>query len=201
MAGAGLIFGSSIGALSGLLGNSSSKAAWDAAKKANIQTWANAAQAISAVNIQRGIARQQTAQQLFDQSKAASSALGMLSVGTASSGTVGASVQAVASDIQRQSAQAAAQTEANFQITDVNLNSSIRDIVNAAGSSMQYAAKPSSGLSSVFGGAMQGLFNTAGTQGTADLISGAWGSVSGMLPSWQSTTSTAKKAFTGSFSF
>lgn len=62
-----LLFGSVLGGLTGMLSNSSSKAAWNAAKKANIQTWANAAQSISTVNIQRGLARQQTAQELFDQ--------------------------------------------------------------------------------------------------------------------------------------
>lgn len=194
-----LLFGSVLGGLTGMLSNSSSKAAWNAAKKANIQTWANAAQSISTVNIQRGLARQQTAQELFDQSKAASSALGLLSVGASSSGTVGNSVQAAAADIQRQVVQSAAQTESNFQITNLNLNSSIRDITNAASSSMQYAAKPSSGLGAILGGAAQGLFNTAGIEGTQSLLSGAWGSISGAFS--RGSTASNKKAFTGSFSF
>lgn len=107
-------------------------------------------------------------------------------------------MQAAAADIQRQVVQSAAQTESNFQITNLNLNSSIRDITNAASNSMQYAAKPSSGLGAIIGGAAQGLFNTADRGHTEPAVWGV-GSISGAFS--RGTTTSNKKAFTGSFSF
>lgn len=154
-------------ALGVINGTQQTKTNWKAVKKANLETWANAAQAVSTVNINRGLLRQQTAQTLFDQGKATSSALGLLATGTASSGTVGASVNAAALDVSRQQSQAGAQTEADFQLSNIDLNTTIVDIMKAAGNAMQYATKPMS-TSTMIGSALfnpAAFENYAGTQG------------------------------------
>lgn len=113
-------------------------------ERLNKQTWAAMAQRINTVNLQRGLLRQQTGTDLLNIGKEANRAFGASVTSAAAAGIEGASVDETASDIQRQNQTSQAQTRFNEQIQEMNLDTSIEDIVNTAVAAQRYSQKPTS---------------------------------------------------------
>jgi hypothetical protein len=113
-------------------------------ERLNKQTWAAMAQRINTVNLQRGILRQQTGTDLYNIGKEANRAYGASVTSAAAAGVEGVSVDETASDIQRQNQETQAQTRYNELVQEMNLDTSIEDIVNTAVAAQRYSQKPTS---------------------------------------------------------
>ncbi|MES9303877.1 hypothetical protein ABER06_12245 [Cutibacterium acnes] len=113
-------------------------------ERLNKQSWAAMAQRINTVNLQRGILRQQTGTDLYNIGKEANRAYGTSTTSAAAAGVEGVSIDETASDIQRQNQESQAQTRYNELIQEMNLDTSIEDIVNTAVASQRYSQKPTS---------------------------------------------------------
>lgn len=120
------------------------KANVKAAQAANLETWENTGRNIGNINLQRSLARRETAGELFSLRRGASEALGMVSLNSTAADTVGASTNAAKLDIARQLQEASAQVEQNYAITNLNLNNSLEDLMATAKANMRTAAKPQS---------------------------------------------------------
>lgn len=122
-------------------------------ERLNKQTWAAMAQRISTVNLQRGILRQQTGTDLYNIGKEANRAYGTSVTSAAAAGVEGVSIDETASDIQRQNQESQAQTRYNELVQEMNLDTSIEDIVNTAVAAQRYSQKPTS-TSTILGRAL-----------------------------------------------
>lgn len=93
------------------------------------------------LNIQRGQARQAATQSAFDITKVSKQVLGANAVNAAASGTVGASVDAVANDIRKKMDEASIAVDENLSLTEQNYNTQLNDLITAGQDSLQHAAK------------------------------------------------------------
>ena len=138
------------------------EANYAATKAANKDTWRNAAQAVGGVNLQRTIARTQTSGERFALRRQASEQLGLSQLSATASGTIGSSPQAALMDIQRQLSEADDSILQNHQITELNLNSSLEDILANARNATRTAAKPQSWFKGFLQSAIGGAGDAAG---------------------------------------
>ncbi|BES79680.1 hypothetical protein [Cronobacter phage RZ4] len=113
-------------------------------ERLNKQTWQAMGQRINTVNLQRGLLRQQTGTDLYNINKEANRAAGASINNAAAAGIEGASVDEAVNDISRQNQESQAQTRFNEQIQEMNLDTSIEDIVNTAVAAQRYSQKPAS---------------------------------------------------------
>lgn len=113
-------------------------------ERLNKQTWQAMGQRINTVNLQRGLLRQQTGTDLYNINKEANRAAGASINNAAAAGIEGASVDESVNDISRQNQESQAQTRFNEQIQEMNLDTSIEDIVNTAVAAQRYSQKPAS---------------------------------------------------------
>lgn len=139
---AGLSAGQAL--LGGIAERKQAKANLEAARLANVETWKNAGRAVNSVNLQRTIARGQTSSERFALRRQTSEALGMSNLSATASGTIGASTEAARWDIQRQLSEVDTAILQNHTIQELNLNSSLEDIMQQAKSAMRSSAKPAS---------------------------------------------------------
>lgn len=113
-------------------------------ERLNKQTWQAMGQRINTVNLQRGLLRQQTGTDLYNINKEANRAAGASINNAAAAGIEGASVDEAVTDINRQNQESQAQTRFNEQIQEMNLDTSIEDIVSTAVAAQRYSQKPAS---------------------------------------------------------
>lgn len=113
-------------------------------ERLNKLTWQAMGNRINTVNLQRGLLRQQTGTTLYDIGKEANRAGSASLSNAAASGTIGASVNDAANDIARQNQETQARVRAAEQIQEVNLDSSISDIIDNAVNQQRYSVKPAS---------------------------------------------------------
>jgi len=113
-------------------------------ERQNKQTWQAMGQRINTINLQRGLLRQQTGTDLYNIGKEANRASGASINNAAAAGIEGASVDEAVNDIARQQQETQAQTRFNEQIQEMNLDTSIQDIVASAVAAQRYSQKPAS---------------------------------------------------------
>jgi len=113
-------------------------------ERLNKQTWQAMGQRINTVNLQRGLLRQQTGTDLYNINKEANRASGASINNAAAAGIEGASVDEAVTDISRQNQESQAQTRFNEQIQEMNLDTSINDIIDTAVAAQRYSQKPAS---------------------------------------------------------
>ncbi|QBZ71548.1 hypothetical protein [Escherichia phage Lidtsur] len=113
-------------------------------ERLNKQTWQAMGQRINTVNLQRGLLRQQTGTDLYNIGKEANRAAGASINNAAAAGIEGASVDEAVQDISRQNQESQAATRFNEQIQEMNLDTSIQDIVSTAVAAQRYSQKPAS---------------------------------------------------------
>lgn len=105
--------------------------------KANIANTIRTGYRVGLANMQRGLQKRQAIQQGFDISKAGIDALAQVTANAAASGSVGASVDAVAQDVKMKvgEAQAAAQEQADIDLA--NFKTQIEGITFEGGQNIQ----------------------------------------------------------------
>lgn len=111
-------------------------------ERQNKLTWQGMAQQINTVNLQRGWLRQQTGTDNFNIDREAKRAAGSSTASAAAAGIEGASVNEATRQIAGQSQQAIAQSKSNELLQEVNLDTSVQDIVQTAVNSQRYSQKP-----------------------------------------------------------
>lgn len=119
-----------------------------AAHAADRATVANAAQAISALNVQNAQLRGEAAQQLYDAEVAAYAATGSTVANAAAAGVKGASVDATVGDIQRELDEVSVDIEQNLEIQQYNLTQRLREITAGASASLRGQQNPYANLQS-----------------------------------------------------
>lgn len=122
-------------------------------ERLNKQTWQAMGQRINTVNLQRGLLRQQTGTDLYNIGKEANRAAGASINNASAAGIEGASVDEAVDDISRQNQESQAQTRFNEQVQEMNLDTSINDIIDSAVAAQRYSQKAASN-STIFGRAL-----------------------------------------------
>lgn len=115
-----------------------SKAIREANRKNAIRTAFN----VGMLNVQRGQQAKELVQRKADLGQQEISAVGSAAANAAASGTIGASVDAVQSDIQKQFEKARAQVSEENEINALNFNTQLYDLITGGQDSMITAKKP-----------------------------------------------------------
>lgn len=103
---------------------------------ANRATVLNAAQTVSAINVQEAAARTDAARQLHEAEVAAYAATGSAKANAAAAAVKGASVDAVTDDIQRELGEAQVTTQQNLETQQYNLQNRLREVISGASASI-----------------------------------------------------------------
>lgn len=133
-------------------------------ERQNKLTWQGMAQQINTVNLQRGWLRQQTGTDNYNIQREANRAAGASTNVAAAAGIEGASVDEASRQIVGQSQQAVAQSSQNELLQEVNLDTSVQDIVQSAVNSQKYSQKPKSWMQIVGKAGFDGFVAMLGGQ-------------------------------------
>jgi len=117
--------------------NSQSVEGNEAIIKANVANTIRTGYRIGLANMQRGLGKKQAVQQGFDITKAGAGALGEATANAAATGSVGASVDAVASDIKMKIGEAQAANQEQADIDLANFQTQIEGITFEGDNSIQ----------------------------------------------------------------
>ncbi len=152
-------------------------------ERLNKQAWQSAAQQLNTVNLQRGVLRQQTGTDLLNINKEANRAASASTNNAAAAGIEGASVDEAVLDINRQNQEASATTRQNEMLQEVNLDTSVEDIVANAVSQQRYSIKAPSflqgmgtAIGSTVGGFLDKYIGNSMDYGNFSINSGSSGS-------------------------
>lgn len=109
--------------------------------QANLQNTIRTAYRTGILNIQRGQAKKKTAELGINLGKQRLAALGQLTANAAAAGSIGSSVDAVASDALMQAEQADASIVEDSRITQTNLDTQLADILQAGQDALRDPAR------------------------------------------------------------
>lgn len=112
-----------------------------AIQEANLQNTIRTGYRVGILNVQRGQSKLQAVQQGRDVGIKARQMLGSAEANAAASGTVGASIDAVADDIDRKTDEAQGNVDANWAATQQNFDTQLESIVQNGIDSVQSARK------------------------------------------------------------
>jgi len=138
-------------------GSAASKAENEAVIRSNTQSTIRNSYKAGMMNLQLGLQKKQAVQQGFDQTVQAEAAMGAATVNQAAAGTIGASADAVITDIDMKLGEARAQGRENYQADLTNFNNELEALSVSAEGEVQHARKyeymgPSAG--EMWGGAL-----------------------------------------------
>lgn len=145
--------------------------------KTNRLNTLEAFQGVSAIEVQRGNIRQQTAKNLNLAGRMADQATSTTTAAAAAAGVKGASVDAVVDDIQRESAEVRTELEQQHVAQEYNLNQRIRELMTSTEFNLGSLQKVPSMGSIVAGGVMSGALTAASSYAGAYFKFGSTGSM------------------------
>lgn len=145
--------------------NSQSVEGNEAIIKANIANTIRTGYRVGLANMQRGLQKRQAVQHGFDISKAGSEALGQSNANAAASGSVGASISAVANDVKMKVGEAQAAQQNQNEIDAANFQTQIEGITFEGGEQVRESVSSNAQSSGdIWGGAlMAGAASFAGS--------------------------------------
>lgn len=108
-----------------------------AAAESNLQNTIRTGYRVGLLNLQAGQAKQNAVQAGLDISKQATQILGANTANAAAAGTIGASVDAVAGDIQKRADEAKLNVDTEYEVYKQNFNTQLQDLVMSGQDAMR----------------------------------------------------------------
>ena len=158
-----LIAMAGVSVLQGILGGAAQrkqiKAQNKAAAQANALNTLEAFQGVSAIEVQRGAVRQQTAKTLALADRRAAEASSTVGAASAATGVQGASVDAVQNDIDRELGEVQGELEIQHINQEYTLNQRVRELVTGTRMSLEQMQDVPSSASILRGALLQGAMS------------------------------------------
>lgn len=147
-------------------------------KEANRRNVLEAFQGVSAIEVQRGQVRTQTAKNLQLAGRMADEARGSTRAAQAAAGVKGASVDATLDDIDREQAEVSVELQQQHVAQEYDLNNSIRELMVGTSAGLGQLQKVPSTGSIILGGLVQGGLSAGSAYATQAFHFGSFGRTS-----------------------